>query len=267
MVHCCGIWVCSPHIGSSDKYRGISWILQMEPISVSSSLSMSTSMWNTSIWSVKYLVSNHYIWGICPGREQRAPPVVEDVHWGAYFHCSRVPEEAPALLIGPGRIPETPQVCWSALAKMSLPAIRESENPPQYWVAIHHTTVLNRHWDPRCLPALMKIMQPTICEPSTLLKFIVRCIFPQVSSVLPGHSQSIWDQECVQSHSISETMVFCRQVSILTTSWVSRAIQSLSTSVLHHFAVLVFSLDGMHRTLHSGVYCLFTMRFHYSNIL
>jgi len=81
-------------------------------------------------------------------------------------------------------------------------------------------------------------MPDTICEPSMLLKQLVRCISQQASSVLLGHPHSNQDQWGVHSPLVTEPRVFGWQVLILTTSWMSRVLQSVSSSTLYAFALL-----------------------------
>jgi len=114
---------------------------------------------------------------------------------------------------------------------MCLSAIRQSENPPKYGVAIHCTIVQKRHSDPKCLPIPMRNMPGAIYVPSTLLKHPVKCISPQGSSVQLVLPHSCRDQQGVHSPSVSEQAVSHSRVSILTTSLSFRALQFGSSGV------------------------------------
>jgi len=76
-------------------------------------------------------------------------------------------------------------------------------------------------------------MLAAIHELSTLLKHLVKCIFPQGSLVLLALPQSIRDQQGVHSPSGSEQVVSHSRVSILTTSLLCRALQFGSSVVPH----------------------------------
>jgi len=165
--------------------------------------------------------------------DEIAPPFEGEVHTAWSFYYLQACAGAPRLMLHLRQALDSPQVSWPALAEMCLSAIGKSENPPKYWVVIHCTMVLNGHSDPRCLPIPMRNMAATIYEPSTLLKHPMKCISTQESSVLLALLQCIRDQNGVWSPQVSKQVVSHSQVSILTTSWSSRALQCLSSGVPH----------------------------------
>ena len=124
-------------------------------------------------------------------------------------------------------------LCRQALATMCLSAMGKSENPHKYRVAICRTNVLKRHSDPRCLPIPTRNMPGAIYVRSTHLKHLVKCISQQESSVSLAWPQFIRDHQGVHSPSVSEPVYYHSLVSILTTSWLARALQSVSSGVPH----------------------------------
>jgi len=162
-----------------------------------------------------------------------APTFHEEVHKARRSDYLHAQAGAPHWMLRLRQARDTPQVPIPALAEMCLLASRKLENPPKCWVAIHRAIVQKCHSDPRCLPIPMRRMPAAIYEPSTLLKHPVKCISPRVSLVLFTLLESIRDQQGVHSPSLSEQVVSQLQVSILTTSWSSRALQSESSDVPH----------------------------------
>src|SRR5882757_1739502 len=121
---------------------------------------------------------------------------------------------------------------------MSLSASGKSANPPKYRVPIHRTIVQKRRCDPPCLPTLTKNMQAAIDELSMPPKNHVKYISPPGPSVLLARPQSTQDQRGVHSPSVSALAVFRWQVSILTTSLSSKALQSESSGAPHPVELL-----------------------------
>jgi len=136
-------------------------------------------------------------------------------------------------MLGLWQVRNTPHVNWEALAEMCRSAIRKSENLPNYRAAIHRTIILKCHSDLQCLPIPMRNMPAAISVPSTLLKHVVKCMFPQGSLVQHALPQCIWDMESVHSSSVSEQVVSNVQVSIPTTFWSSRTLQFGSSALPH----------------------------------
>jgi len=108
-------------------------------------------------------------WRTWPERGQNSTAFVEEVHWAVHFHFS-FQERASLLMHRLRQVRDTLQVPWQALAQMSFSAIRKSEIPPRYRVAIHRAMVQKHHCDPRCLPTFMRNMLAAIHEPSMLQK-------------------------------------------------------------------------------------------------
>jgi hypothetical protein len=62
------------------------------------------------------------------------------------------------------------QVYSQESAELSLSAIRQLENAPEYWVAIHYTIVQTCRCNPRYFIILMSNMLDQFYEPSIPLK-------------------------------------------------------------------------------------------------
>lgn len=160
------------------------------------------------------------------------PPFREMVQWGSHVYESNVPQRVPVLMSHCVQLWDTPPVSWQPLADMSLPAISKSVKPPKYRVAIHSTIGQRSHWEPQCLPALMKNVLTAIDELSIFLIHHMKCISPPGSAALLALSQSTGDQWGVQCPSVSERVVFHLRSSILTTSVLLKALESESSSTL-----------------------------------
>jgi hypothetical protein len=119
------------------------------------------------------------------------------------------------------------------MAEMCISPIGKSEIPPKYPVAIHCTIVLKCHSDLQCLPIRMRNIPATINVPSTLLKHLLKCIFPDRSVVQLALPLSDGDQQGVHSPSDSEQVVSHSRVSILRTCLLSTALQFGSSGVPH----------------------------------
>jgi len=162
-----------------------------------------------------------------------APPLAKAVHWGMQCHfCLR--ERASLLMCHLCQVRDTLQVCWQALAEMSLSVIRKWENPPKCRVAIDHTIVQKCPCNPPCVPTqMMNISLAAIDEPSMLPKHPLKCTSPLGSSDLLALSLSTQDQWGVHSPFISRQVVVHWQVLIPTTTLSSKALQSVSSSAPH----------------------------------
>jgi len=140
-------------------------------------------MWNISKWSAKYCLSNYFIWWSWSGREQLAPPLEEKVAKTRHLYIFQVHAGAPHLMLRLSQIRETPLLYRQAMSEMCLSAIGNMEHPPKYRVTINHTVMPKCHSDLRYLPIPMRNIPAAIYIPSTLLKHLVKCIFPQESLV------------------------------------------------------------------------------------
>jgi len=147
-----------------------------------------------------------------------APHCGKEVHHAVRRDFSWVPEAAPRLIRCFAQVRDTLQVCWQALAEMSLSAIWNWENPPINRVAIHPTIVQNRPCYHRCLPTLMKLMLATINKLCMRLKDPVKYNSPPWSAIFLTLPQPTRDQWGVHSPSVSKSVVTHWLVSILTTS-------------------------------------------------
>ena len=100
-------------------------------------------------------------------------------------------------------------------------------------MAIPCTRVLRHYSDLQCLQISMRKMPAAIYIPSTLLKCLVKCIYPALSVVQLSLPQSIRDQQGVHSSLISAQFLPHSEVSIVITFSSFRAFQFESYCVLH----------------------------------
>jgi len=166
-----------------------------------------------------------------------ALPCVEEVRLAVHFRFSLL-EGASLLMRRLGQVQDTLQVPWQALVTMSLPAIRKSKIPPNYWVAIHRAIDQTHCCNPLCLPTLTGTMLASIYEPSMLQKHPAKCTSPPGSSDVLVPPQSTPDQWGVHSLLVSRRVVFHWRVSILLTTWSCMASDSESSGALHAVELL-----------------------------
>lgn len=162
---------------------------------------------------------------------QIARHCVQKVHWGVHFRFSLVLDGAPIMMCHHCHVHDPPQVCLQAFVEMSLSAIRKSDIPPKYWVAIYCIFAEKRCCNFLCIPSLMKHMVAGIIEPSRIQKHPVDCISAPGSSVLHFFSQSTCDQSGVQCPFLCKPDNSDWQLSITTTSISSNALKSVWAGV------------------------------------